>query len=126
MSRAQLRESGMNANTIGTWVRRGKLRRVPPGVYAVGVVSLATRAHATHLWQPEGVVSHLAAAHLGKMAVDEPATISFHRTAELCTHVARALAAAVPSRDSPHPAQHRRRVARHRRASHRLRLPCAA
>jgi Transcriptional regulator, AbiEi antitoxin len=75
VSRAQLRESGVSANTIDTWVRRGKLRRILHGVYATGAPSLATRAHAVHLWQPEGVVSHLAAAHLWKMAVDEPAVV---------------------------------------------------
>jgi very-short-patch-repair endonuclease len=77
VSRAQLRESGVSANTIDTWVRRGKLRRVLHGVYVTGAPSLATRAHAVHLGQPEGVVSHLAAANLWKMAVDEPATVHF-------------------------------------------------
>jgi very-short-patch-repair endonuclease len=75
VSRAQLRESGMSANTIGAWVRRGRLRWVLPSVYATEAPSLVTRVHAVHLWRPEGVVSHLAAAHLWKMAVDEPATI---------------------------------------------------
>ena len=75
VSRAQLRESGLNANTIDAWVRRGRLRRVLPGVYATEAPSLATRAYAAHLWQPEGVVSHLVAAHLWKMAVDEPAVV---------------------------------------------------
>jgi very-short-patch-repair endonuclease len=75
VARAQLCKSGLNANTIDSWVRRGQLRRVLPGVYSTGAPSLATRAHAAHLWQPEGVVSHLAAARLWKMAVDEPAVV---------------------------------------------------
>ncbi|MGH3720262.1 MAG: DUF559 domain-containing protein [Pseudonocardiaceae bacterium] len=75
VSRAQLRESGVNTNTIDSWLRRGALRQVLHGVYATGAPSPATRARAAHLWQPEGVVSHLAAAHLWKMAVDEPAVI---------------------------------------------------
>ncbi len=75
VSRGQLRESGINANTIDTWVRRGRLRRILPAVYSTGPPSLATRAHAAHLWQPKGVVSHLAAAYLQKMAVDEPAVV---------------------------------------------------
>ncbi|MBV9143416.1 MAG: DUF559 domain-containing protein [Pseudonocardiales bacterium] len=75
VSRAQLRESGVKANTINAWVRRGKLRRVLHGVYAVGILSLVTRAHAAYFWQPQGVVSNLAAAHLWRMAVDEPAVI---------------------------------------------------
>ncbi|MGH3825890.1 MAG: DUF559 domain-containing protein [Pseudonocardiaceae bacterium] len=75
VSRTQLRASGVSANTIDSWVRRGALRRVLHGGYATGAPSLATRAHAAHLWQPEGVVSHLAAAHLWQMAVDEPAII---------------------------------------------------
>ncbi|MGH3886335.1 MAG: DUF559 domain-containing protein [Pseudonocardiaceae bacterium] len=75
VSRTQLRKIGLNANTIDSWVRRGRLRRVLHGVYSVGAPALATRAHAAHLWQPEGVVSHLAAAHLWKMAVDEPAIV---------------------------------------------------
>lgn len=75
VSRAQLRESGISANTIDSWVRRGRLHRLLPGVYATGPVSLATRARAAYLWQPQGVVSHLAAAHLWRMAVDEPATV---------------------------------------------------
>jgi very-short-patch-repair endonuclease len=75
VSRAQLRERGVNANTIDTWVRRGRLRRILPAVYSTGPPSLATRAHAAHLWQPNSVVSHLAAAHLWKMAVDEPVVV---------------------------------------------------
>ena len=75
VSRAQLRDSGRSANTIDSWVRRGRLRRVLHSVYSTGAPSLATRAHAAHLWQPQGVVSHLAAAHLWKMAVDEPAIV---------------------------------------------------
>jgi Transcriptional regulator, AbiEi antitoxin len=126
VSRAQLRESGVSANTIDTWVRRGKLRRVLHGVYATGAPSLATRAHAVHLGQPEGVVSHLAAAHLWKMAVDEPATVHF--TVPLsCARTSPVPWLRLFRRDTPpHPAQHRRRAAGHRCASHRLRLPCAA
>jgi predicted transcriptional regulator of viral defense system len=75
VSRAQLCESGVNANTIDTWVRRGRLRRILPAVYSTGPLSLATRAHAGHLWRPKGVVSHLAAAHLWKLAVDEPSVV---------------------------------------------------
>ncbi|MBA2471110.1 MAG: DUF559 domain-containing protein [Pseudonocardiales bacterium] len=75
VSRGQLRERGVNANSIDTWVRRSRLRRILPAVYSMGPPSLATRAHAAHLWQPKGVVSHLAAAHLWKMAVDEPAVV---------------------------------------------------
>lgn len=75
VSLAQLRQTELNANTIGSWVRRGRLRRVLHGVYTTGELSLTTRAHAAHLWQPEGVVSHLAAARLWKMAVEEPAVV---------------------------------------------------
>ncbi|HKS51948.1 MAG TPA: DUF559 domain-containing protein [Pseudonocardiaceae bacterium] len=75
VTRAQLLQAGCSANTIDSWVRRGRLRRVLHGVYSTGVPSLATRAHAAYLWQPEGVVSHLAAAHLWQMAVDEPAVV---------------------------------------------------
>ncbi len=53
-------------------MRRGRLRRLLQGVYCARAPSLATRAHAAYLWQPPGVVSHLAAAHLWRMAVDEP------------------------------------------------------
>lgn len=72
VSRAQLCTIGLSTNTIESWVRRGRLRRLLHGVYCAGAPSLATRAHAAHLWQPRGVVSHLAAAHLWRMAVDEP------------------------------------------------------
>jgi putative AbiEi antitoxin of type IV toxin-antitoxin system len=75
VSRAQLRQTGLNVNTIDSWVRRGRLRQVLHGVYCTGTLSLATRAHAAHLWQPDGVVSHLAAARLWKMAVEEPAVV---------------------------------------------------
>jgi very-short-patch-repair endonuclease len=75
VSRVQLRQTGLTAHTIDAWVRRGRLRRVLHGVYFMGELSLATRAHAAQLWQPEGVVSHLAAAHLWKMAVEEPAVV---------------------------------------------------
>jgi hypothetical protein len=64
VTRAQLLQAGCSANTIDSWVRRGRLLRVLHGVYSTGVSSLATRAHAAYLWQPEGVVSHLAATHL--------------------------------------------------------------
>lgn len=72
VSRAQLREAGLRMNTIDSWVRRGRLRRLLHGVYCAGAPSLATRAHAANLWQPHGVVSHLAAAHLWRLAVEEP------------------------------------------------------
>lgn len=75
VSRVQLREMGISEHTIDSWVRRDRLHRVLPGVYTAGPVSLATRARAAYLWQPRGVVSHLAAAHLWRMAVDEPATV---------------------------------------------------
>jgi predicted transcriptional regulator of viral defense system len=74
-SRAQLCQIGLTAHTIDSWVRRGRLRRVLHGVYSMGELSLATRAHAAHLWQPEGVVSHLAAARLWQLAVAEPAVV---------------------------------------------------
>jgi very-short-patch-repair endonuclease len=80
--RAQLCEAGVNPDTIDSWVRRGRLRRILPSIYCTGTPSLATRAHAAHLWQPKGVVSHLAAAHLWQMAVDEPAVV--HLTVPLC------------------------------------------
>lgn len=70
VSRIQLRQTGLSTNTIESWVRRGRLRRLLHGVYCVGAPSLLTRAHAAYLWQPHGVVSHLAAAHLWRMAVD--------------------------------------------------------
>lgn len=75
VSRLQLRTDGVNVNTIDAWLRSGRLRRLLPGVYSTGAPSLATRAHAAHLWQPQGVVSHLAAAHLWRMAIDEPAVV---------------------------------------------------
>ena len=75
VSRTQLRGAGLNPNTIDTWVHRGRLQRMLPAVYTVGPASLATRAHAAFLWQPAGVVSHLAAARLWQMAVDEPAVV---------------------------------------------------
>ncbi len=75
VSRAQLREAGANVNTIDSWIRRGQLRRVLPGVYLTHASSLAARVYAAYLWQPQGVVSHLAAAHLWRMAVDEPAVV---------------------------------------------------
>jgi len=75
VSRAQLRKTGLITNTIESWVRRGQLRRLRYGVYATGTPSLTTRAHAAHLWQPQGVVSHLAAAHLWRLAVDEPGLV---------------------------------------------------
>ncbi|HEY3896208.1 MAG TPA: type IV toxin-antitoxin system AbiEi family antitoxin domain-containing protein [Pseudonocardiaceae bacterium] len=71
VSRTQLRAAGLNPNTIDTWVRRGRLQRMLPAVYTVGPASLATRAHGAVLWQLTGVVSHLAAARLWRMAVDE-------------------------------------------------------
>lgn len=101
VSRAQLRESGVNANTIDTWVRRGKLRRILHGVYTVSAPSPVTRAHAAHLWQSEGVVSHLAAAHLWKMAVDEPAVI--HLTVPLsCVRTSPVPWLRLFRRDTPH------------------------
>ncbi|MGH3940847.1 MAG: hypothetical protein ACRDTG_19855 [Pseudonocardiaceae bacterium] len=75
VSRIQLRDIGLSVDTIESWVCRGRLRRLLRGVYCAGVPSLATRAHAAYLWQPRGVVSHLAAAHLWKMAVDEPRVV---------------------------------------------------
>ncbi|MGB8961933.1 MAG: hypothetical protein WCC38_08270 [Pseudonocardiaceae bacterium] len=75
VSRAQLREAGVNANTIDTWVRRDRLWWILPAVYSTGPPSLATPAHAAHLWQPKGLVSHLAAAHLWKMAINEPSVV---------------------------------------------------
>ncbi|MGQ0773007.1 MAG: DUF559 domain-containing protein, partial [Pseudonocardiales bacterium] len=75
VSRAQLRKADLSPNTIESWVRRGQLRRLLQGVYSIGTPSLATRAYAAYLWQPRGVVSHLAAAHLWGMAVDEPAVV---------------------------------------------------
>ncbi|HEX5346010.1 MAG TPA: type IV toxin-antitoxin system AbiEi family antitoxin domain-containing protein [Pseudonocardiaceae bacterium] len=57
VSRAQLRERGVNANSIDTWVRRSRLRRILPSVYCTGPPSLAARAHAAHLWQPKGVAT---------------------------------------------------------------------
>jgi predicted transcriptional regulator of viral defense system len=75
VSRIQLRDIGLSINTIESWVRRGRLRRLLHGVYCAGAPSLATRAHPAYLWQPRGVVSHLAAAHLWQMAVDEPRVV---------------------------------------------------
>lgn len=75
VSRAQLQGAGVNPNTIDTWLRRGRLQRILPAVYSVGPPSLGTQAHAAYLWQPRGVVSHLAAARLWQMAVEEPAVV---------------------------------------------------
>ncbi len=75
VSRIQLRDIGLSITTIESWVRRGRLRRLLHGVYCAGAPSLATWAHAAYLWQPQGVVSHLAAAHLWRMAVDEPRVV---------------------------------------------------
>lgn len=75
VSRAQLRERGVNVNSIDTWLRRGQLRRILPAVYSTRPPSLATRPHAAHLWQPKGVVSHLAAAHLWEFAIDGPSNV---------------------------------------------------
>lgn len=72
VSRAQLRAMGMSPNTIASWVRRGRLRRLLQGVYCADAPTLGTRAHAAHLWQPRGVVSHHAAAYLWQLAVGEP------------------------------------------------------
>lgn len=75
VSRTQLRATGLSTNTIESWVRRGRLRRLLTGVYCAGTPTLAGRAHAAYLWQPQGVVSHLAAARLWRMAVDEPTVV---------------------------------------------------
>ena len=75
VSRAQLREAGSEPEPVDSWVRRGRLRRILAQRLLHRAPSLATRAHAAHLWQPRGVVSHLAAAYLWQMAVDEPAVV---------------------------------------------------
>ncbi|MGH3930711.1 MAG: type IV toxin-antitoxin system AbiEi family antitoxin domain-containing protein [Pseudonocardiaceae bacterium] len=75
VSRIQLRDIGLSVDTIDAWVRRGRLRRLLRGVYCTGSPSLATRAHAAYRWQPQGVVSHLAAARLWRMAVEEPRVV---------------------------------------------------
>lgn len=101
VSRAQLLKVGCSPNTIDSWVRRGRLRRVLHGVYSTDAPSLATRAHAARLWQPEGVVSHLAAAHLWKMAIDEPAVV--HLTVPLsCVRTPPAGWLRLFRRDTPH------------------------
>lgn len=72
VSRGQLRAAGVAANTIDSRVRRGRLVRLLPSVYATTEPTLLTRAHAAALWVPGGLVSHLAAAHLWGLAVPEP------------------------------------------------------
>ena len=57
VSRTQLRAIGLSTNTIESWVRRGRLRRLMKGVYCAEALTLTTRAYAAYLWQPRGVVS---------------------------------------------------------------------
>ncbi|MCA1675302.1 MAG: hypothetical protein LC799_24975 [Actinobacteria bacterium] len=113
VSRVQLREIGLSTNTIESWVRRCRLRRLLHGVYATGPVSLATRVYAAYLWQPQGVVSHLAAAYPVANGDRRAGICASDGTAELRAEVAGAVAAAVSPRYPSHPAQYSRRIARH-------------
>jgi len=73
VTRGQLLASGMPAGTISTRLRRGKLVRVLPGVYAQPPVELLTRVGAALLWCPQAVASHRTAAWLWQLAdSDEP------------------------------------------------------
>jgi very-short-patch-repair endonuclease len=56
ISRRQLLACGVSGSTISRWARRGRLRRMHPGVYAVGhaAVDLRGRLHAALLYAGAG------------------------------------------------------------------------
>lgn len=74
ITREQLLASGMPAGTISTWLRRGKLVRMLPGVYAQPPLELLTKVGAALLWCPRAAASHRTAAWLWQLA-DEPPII---------------------------------------------------
>lgn len=74
VTRERLLANGVPAGTISTWLRRGRLRRVLPGIYAVPPLEPLTRVAAALLWIPAAAVSHRTAAWLWELA-GEPALV---------------------------------------------------
>jgi len=72
VTRGQLLAGGMPAGTINAWLRRGKLVRILPGVYARPPVELLTRVSAALLWWPQAAASHRTAAWLWQLAGEPP------------------------------------------------------
>jgi very-short-patch-repair endonuclease len=74
MTREQLLASGVPAGTISTWLRRGRLRRLLPRVYAPPPLEYLTMVAAALLWLPSAAASHRAAAWLWQMT-GEPSVV---------------------------------------------------
>lgn len=74
VTRRQLLAEGVPADTIDSWLRRGRLSRVLPSVYARGPVTLLTKTSAALLWLPSAAASHRTAAWLWQLA-DEPTMV---------------------------------------------------
>jgi very-short-patch-repair endonuclease len=67
VTRPQLLNAGVRANTIDHWVKTGRLLRIHQGVYALGHVPPSPHARlmaAVLACGPRAVVSHRSAAHL--------------------------------------------------------------
>ena len=73
-TRGQLLAAGTAVGTLDAWLRRGRLVRLLPGVYARPPVEWLTRVSAALLWLPVAVASHRTAAWLWQFA-DEPALV---------------------------------------------------
>ena len=101
LSRAQLREAGLDRNRIAYRLKVGRLHRVQPRVYAVGHVSpspLARAMAAVLACGPGAVVSHRWAGSLWEMLAGwrgpvEVTTRGRHRLGGVRVHQTRALAA---------------------------------
>lgn len=75
VTRGQLLAGGTAAGTINAWLRRGKLVRVLPSVYAQPPVEMLTMVSAALLWCPVAAASHRTAAWLWQLVVDEPPVV---------------------------------------------------
>lgn len=71
VTRGQLLAAGTAVGTLDSWLRRGRLVRLLPGVYARPPVEWLTRVSAVLLWLPVAAASHRTAAWLWQFA-DEP------------------------------------------------------